>query len=355
MQDLNQEAREPADAESADGAAAMVRVDALRSFSEAVSRLGGDAVALLAKAHIDPDILANRHGLISYRRMVHLLERAAVELKCPDFGMRLAAIQSGAKVLGPLEVVMNNSNTVGDAFRYCANHIQAYSTAAQICLEDEVDGKRCYMRFEILLSRLPHQRQVVEQALLLTHHAALGLSSGRARAREVWFSHEPMAPLSAYRAYFEAPVRFGQSSNGLFFADHDLSCPIADPDPQLYELATSYIETRFPTTSVAMSARVRTVIARLLVQGDCSNERVASTFGLHPRTLQRRLREEGQRFEAIKDSVRRDVALRYLKQSEIPLTRVAEMLGYAEASVLSRSCYRWFSVSPRQLRNELKA
>ena len=76
-------------------------------------------------------------------------------------------------------------------------------------------------------------------------------------------------------------------------------------------------------------------------------------LGLHPRTLQRRLREEGECFESLKDSVRRDVALQYLIQPDVPLSRVAELLGYSEASVLSRSCARWFSATPKQLRNEL--
>jgi AraC-like DNA-binding protein len=75
-------------------------------------------------------------------------------------------------------------------------------------------------------------------------------------------------------------------------------------------------------------------------------------LGMHARTLQRRLREEGESFESIKDSVRRDLALRYLRQPAMPLIRVAEMLGYSATSMLSRSCYRWFSASPRQLRGK---
>ena len=58
-------------------------------------------------------------------------------------------------------------------------------------------------------------------------------------------------------------------------------------------------------------------------------------------------------FEAIKDEVRRDIALRYLRQPGVSLTRVAAMVGYSEPSVLSRSCYRWFAATPRQLRKEL--
>lgn len=340
-------------APAADTSDSVVRIDALRSFRQVVEGLGGDSDALLAKSQIDSAVLENRHAVLSYRTLVHLLERAAIELKCPDFGMRLAGAQSGAKVLGPLQVVMANSNTLGDAFRYCASHLQAYSSACQICIERDPANRRSFMRFEVLLSRLPYQRQVVEQALLLTQHAAVDLTKGNAQAREIWFSHAPLLSHSTYRNCFGAVVRFGSPCNAIFFSDADLDCPISEPDPQLYEIATSYIESRFPVVRLTMSTRVRAIISRRLADDDCTSDQVASTLGLHPRTLQRRLREEGKCFESLKDSVRRDIALRYLTQPDLPLTRVAELLGYSEASVLSRSCARWFSASPKQLRNEL--
>ena len=88
---------------------------------------------------------------------------------------------------------------------------------------------------------------------------------------------------------------------------------------------------------------------------DCTNERIAAEFCMHPRTLQRRLRAEGTSFEDIKDEIRRDLALRYIQNGDMPLKRVAERLGYAETSVLSRSCFRWFSVSPSELRTQRRA
>jgi AraC-like DNA-binding protein len=76
---------------------------------------------------------------------------------------------------------------------------------------------------------------------------------------------------------------------------------------------------------------------------------------MHPRTLQRRLREEGTTFEAIKDEVRRDLAQRYLSQPDVPISQVAELLDYGEQSALGRSCRRWFDTSPRSLRARLIA
>jgi AraC-like DNA-binding protein len=328
----------------------MVRVDALRKFPELVRQLGGDPDALLSKFQIDPAILANRHAVIPHRSLVHLMERASVVLACPDFGMRLAAVQGGAKVLGPLEVAMRNSVTLGEAFRYCAGHFQAYSTAVQMCVEEDCADGSVFLRLELLVPKLPSHPQTVEHALLLLQHNALDFSGGQVRAHEIRVAHGPLSPLANYRSYFGADVRFGQSMNGLRFDRRDLDLPIPDGDPELYELATNFIEHRFPATEPVLSTRVRTIVERLLPTGNCAYGAVASMLGMHARTLQRRLRAEGASFEAIKDCVRRDIALRYLKQPAMPLIRVAEMLGYSETSMLSRSCYRWFSASPRQLR-----
>jgi AraC-like DNA-binding protein len=209
------------------------------------------------------------------------------------------------------------------------------------------------MLLDTILLGGPRQRQAVEQALALTQHGIHAVSGGQVRPREVWFTHEPLAPLSTYRSHFNTMVRFGQSMNALLFDEQEFELPLRDADAQLYEMAASFIDRRFHSCQAPLRTRVRIHIARLLVEGNCTQEYVAAVLGLHRRTLQRRLREEGESFESIRDSVRRDVALRYLQQPDVSLVRVTEILGYSETSVLSRSCLRWFLASPRELRNGL--
>jgi AraC-like DNA-binding protein len=178
------------------------------------------------------------------------------------------------------------------------------------------------------------------------------LSGGAARPRAVWFTHEPLAPAPLYRRFFGVPVQFGKPFNALFFSGRDLAMPIMNRSPRLYDIATSFIDSRYPSCSKALDMQVRAVAARLLALGRCNHNEVASTLGMHARTLQRRLRMEGKCFEKIKDELRRDAALRYLSEESIPLSRVATMLGYSEPSVLTRSCYRWFARSPKVARRE---
>ena len=330
----------------------VVRAEALRLYAEVVNELGGDSSRLLAQAHIDAAALKQADAVISYRAMVHLLERTAAELKCPDFGLRLASRQGGIAVLGPLEVAMRNSSTVGEAYRYCAGHLQVYSPVVHIQIEEDRPSGRHFMRFEILLDRVPNQRQAVENALGLTHQAVLALSGGRFGAREVWFTHERQLPVAAYQRYFDGPVQFGRPFNAVFFNSRDLAQPIPDQNPRLYEMASTYIDTQYPSPAMHLVTRVHALSTRLLALGCCTHTDVATQLNMHPRTLQRRLREEGTSFEAIKDDVRRDAAARYLTETGIPLARVAALLGYSESSVLNRSCQRWFGQSPRQIREK---
>jgi AraC-like DNA-binding protein len=283
--------------------------------------------------------------------MANLLELTAAKLQRPDFGMRLATLQGGGRVFGPMGVVMKNSNTFGEAIDYTAKHIHAYSLAARMNFERDRANQKLFVGFEILLDRVPNNRQAMEQTMLLGVLNAIEITGGQVRVREVLFRHQPLSSLRAYRDYFGCEVRFDQKVDAIVFKEQDLLCPIVDPDVQLYEMATSFIDTKFTRVTPPMHALVRGLILQHLGGEDCTNERIAAELGLHPRTLHRRLKAEGKSFEGTKDEVRRDVALRYLHQSDMPLTSIAERLGYAETSVLSRSCFRWFGASPRQLRS----
>lgn len=339
-----------ADSKVFDAGAAIVRVDALRKFHEIVTELGGDAHKLLAAAQIDADILSNSHAVLPYRSLVVLLEAAASSLRCPDFGMRLAKAQGGVKVLGPLEYVMRNSPTVREAFRYCAKYIQVYGTASQLRSKTGLSPDALFFHLRMLVARLPVQPQNIERVLLLTQDIALTISHGKVRASEVWLSHAPVSHPNRYRDCFETEVRFGQSMNGIFFAEHDLDLPIASADEQVYEISTAFIQKNFPLNRGVLTTRVRSTVERMLPHRTLSLGAVASVLSMRCRTLQRHLQAEGQSLESIQESVRREAALRYLRESALSLFQIARLLGYADTSILSRSCQRWFSLTATEIR-----
>lgn len=333
----------------------LVHADTLRQFPQLVCERGGDIDALMRRAGCDPEVFSTPKQKFGFRQVAALLERAATDLGCPDFGMRLAVRQGGGRAFGPIGVVMRNSHTLGEALAYASAHTHAYTLGAAMRVEPLGETGKVFCGFDILLDRLPSARQAVEQALLGAHLNALEITGGWARVREVHFRHAPLSPMRVYRAFFGCEARFDQPTDGVVFSAQDLRCPVVDPDAQLLEMATSFIELHFQRAIPPLHARVRGLILRNIANGDCTNDRIARELRLHPRTLHRRLRAEGKSFETIKDEVRRDLALTLLQDTDTPLTRIAERLGYAETSVLSRSCMRWFAAPPRQLRARARA
>jgi AraC-like DNA-binding protein len=323
----------------------------LTHFSELVLELGGDPLPLLHAARIDPAEVDHETPRVSFRAMIDLLERAADVLHCPDFGLRLAARQGGGSVFGAIGVVMRNSGTLGEAMRYVSEHIQAYSLAGAMPIEEEPETGRVFVGLDILLEGVPNRNQTIEQHLLLAHRNAMEITGGRARVRQVRLRHPPLSPIRTYRRHFGCEVIFDQQVDGILFNRADLSAPVIDPDAAQAQRAAAFIETHFPTVAPPLHAVVRRLVMKRLGLADCGVDAIARELKVHARTLHRRLAGEGKAFEGIKDEVRRDVAHYYIAQTDMPFTRISEKLGYSETSVLTRSCHRWFDASPRQVRS----
>jgi AraC-like DNA-binding protein len=77
-------------------------------------------------------------------------------------------------------------------------------------------------------------------------------------------------------------------------------------------------------------------------------EYIADFMQLSPRSLQRHLLAAGTSFQALLDLTRQSMTERYLKESDINLTQLAEILGYCDQSAFTRAFQRWYGVSPRR-------
>jgi AraC-like DNA-binding protein len=328
----------------------LVHAQILRFFPDLVAELDGDPLYLLHQMGIDPDVLVAGGRSTTYRQLANLLEFASAELGCPDFGMRLAEYQKGSGVYGPLGLVMQSSTTFGEALHYVCKHNYAHSLAARVSLKRMPAEGRVFVGHDILLDRIPNKSQVMEQVLLLGHLGALEMTGGKARARGIHFRHQPVSALTRYRHYFGCKVWFDQDEDGLVFSEQDLATPILTPDARALEEMIAFIDREFTRRTPPMHAMARGVIVRLLGSGDCSNQCVAAELNVHLRTLHRRLRAEGTSFQQVKDEVRRDIMLYYLQQTDFEFSRIAQRLGFAEQSVMSRMCMSWFSASPTEVR-----
>ena len=84
---------------------------------------------------------------------------------------------------------------------------------------------------------------------------------------------------------------------------------------------------------------------------EARERRVARSLGMSERTLARRLSDEGLNFTEILQQLRRDLAVRYLDERKLHVSKIAwMMLGFTEVSAFMHACRRWTGKTPRQMR-----
>ncbi len=334
---------------------AMVRVQAVRGYRELVAELGGDPVRLLRAAKIKSTAFDQPASFISFGAVVELLERSARDLACADFGLRLAARQD-IGILGPLAVAMRYSATVGEAMRCASKYIYVYNAAIGFSVRADDGDDRALVRlrspFRTWSSLRPDDRARCRHHLAHREHAVRRAEPPEpglvAASRCRLAGHLPCA--TWVRRWSSTPRWRRWRSIGPIS-----TCRLGEHNEELRALAVDYLNVQFPARHTSLPVQVRMVIERLLGTGACGYAEVADALSMHPRTLQRRLREAGTTFEDIKDEARRDLALRYLAHPEVPLTQVTALLDYREQSALTRSCQRWFETTPRALRASLSS
>ena len=78
---------------------------------------------------------------------------------------------------------------------------------------------------------------------------------------------------------------------------------------------------------------------------------IATMLNLSPRTFRRRLDEEGQSFQKLLDQVRAEHATRYLQNTRLPLSTIAYMVSFSDASNFRRAFIKWTGMPPSRVRH----
>jgi AraC-like DNA-binding protein len=332
----------------------IIRANAWDGFRELVEKLGGNADQILAAAHVDTAMLAEPDRYMPLRAFIACQEIAAKRLGRPDFGLMFGRYQN-LSMLGALSIAILNSPTARESIEICARYLYVHNPSATITLTPRPRSPVDFVSAPLTLSRELPRDQNSERAIA-SFHVALGRIGGPDyKPQEVWFTHQPLSPLSVYRDHFGVTPLFGKPTSGMAIPRKVLDAWRPGRSPQLKQIAESYLRSIAPPREASFAERVANV-TRILMRGSaCSPEQAADALGIHERTLQRRLKAEGSSFEKIKDDVRREMAEALLAQPGVSMSQIAYMLDYADSSAFSKSARRWFDESPRSYRTRLVA
>jgi AraC-like DNA-binding protein len=329
--------REPAIASSL--VPALVRYASLR---------GVDPALLCERLGIAADAASRDEVLVPATTVRELFDAAADALGEPFLALRLPA-EMPLRRYGLAELAARSSATLREGLVRMARYASLVYPGIECTLE-EADGEARWTQrtpgHARGLGRHPHEYGL---AYVLSH--AREQTGSPFAASRVWFAHArppDLAPL--YRFFATRELDFGAEASGFAFSLGELEHPMKGDDPRLLATAEDLAELalRAQPRAGAFAAFASIVAARLepVLTDDASIEAVARGLHMSPRTLQRRLDEEGTRFSEVVDSVRERLAREWLRDESRTLSEIGYALGFADLATFSRAFKRWTGKPP---------
>jgi AraC-like DNA-binding protein len=119
-------------------------------------------------------------------------------------------------------------------------------------------------------------------------------------------------------------------------------------DTRLHRLLRGYADAALERLPAASSAtgRVLQALKDELQGGRPTLATIAKKVAMSPRTLNRRLAEEGLVFSSLRDSLRKELAESYLRHGSMTVAEVSYLLGFSQPSAFHRAFKRWTGSPP---------
>ena len=328
---------------------ATVRIGPICSVPDVLRNLGQDPAAVLGEVGLDLRLFDDPDNLISFEARARLLSHCAAKTGCQHFGL-LIGERGGLQGFGLVGLLARYSADVRTALQRLGGFFHLHGSGSSITLS--VVGSRATLRYDFLQPNNESMEQLGAGAVASMHKALQGLCGNDWGPIEIRLAHRAPPDLQPYRRYFRVAPIFDGAEYSIVFDASWLDRPMPEGDDELIRHLQRYILTLGPKYDGSLAAQVRSVLRAAIVAGQAGEEQIAALFSLHKRTLHRRLVAEGTQFRVIDGDCRFEIARQLLEGSALPITQIAETLGYAETAVFTRAFRRWSGTTPSLWREQ---
>ena len=324
----------------------------VQQLADAVRSYGHDPQPLLNQYGLDAARLSQPLARLSIPRYMRLGHAAIALTQQPALGLRMGQL-SRLSQAGLAGVTAAQAPTVREAARTLIRFEALYGSnyRGQSSLHEDAQGAwlrfysispyNAYNRFVVdsIISGWLHQLSSVAGTTLISEHI------------DIEFSEPDYA--EQYRHLSHHPLHFRADTNQLRLNHDALDLRNAQHCPSTWSCLLLMCERELEqlTRTRSLRERITQLLGPLLNGGrEPDLEEVAARLKLPTWTLRRKLTEEGTQFRAILNDTRRDLAMTYIRDTELAFGEIAYLLGFASAEAFQRAFKRWNAETPGEFR-----
>lgn len=311
-----------------------------------------DAAVLLRAAGIAPDLLELPHARVSAASYSALWRQVAQALDDEFFGQDARRMKLGSFAMLCHSVI--HCRTLGAALQRAlrffdlllddlGGRLESEAGVAALILQPRGAGR-------------PARIFAHETLLIMLHGLACWLVGRRIPVLSTGFAYPEPAYSEEYRTMYSSQLRFGEAVTSMRFDAAYLALPVIQTEHgsrEFLRLAPANLILKYKN-SHSIGSRIRRRLRALPLSDWPEFDRLAGELHLAGSTLRRRLEQEGQSYQLIKDQLRRDLAIDRLLRSPQSVSQIALELGFAEPSAFYRAFKKWTGARPAEYRRHLR-
>ncbi len=325
-------------------------IKAIRPALNMMQGLGFSNEACLQDTGIHPDLLDDTSLGITLDQELAFHRRLLALSGDPLLGLKLGEAYR-IESYGVLGYAMLSAATLAEAMALASQFDLLTFTHFDLDLRVEGDIARLVLKkqklFDADLLRLYEDREL--SAILSGGEHALGI---RLRPQRIHIMHGTDGHADRYREYFGCPVEFDCPQTEFYFPAELLKTPMPLRDPETSDYCREQCQKLM--TRLSGASDFSDQIRRLIIAQPGrfpSIEELADQTNSSTRTIRRRLNQEGTNYQRLLNEIRYALAKDYLT-TRWSIERIAEMLGYSDATNFSHAFKRWHGCSPKAYRDQ---
>ena len=272
--------------------------------------------------------------------------KPAIALQDDCLGFTLAR-DFDPREIGLLYYVMASSQTLGDALQRVARYSQITNEALVVRYRE-----RNGLIISLSYSGVPRhsERHQIEFCMFAVLRICRVLTGQNLVPQHFWICHHRSGTTNSEMARFVGTaVEFGATADEFALNANAGELPLIHADPYLNHLLLKYCEAAL-TDQRGNVSQLRTRVENAISSVASSWSDVARGLGMSDRTLARKLSDEGLNFTEVLRQLRRDLAVRYLDDPKLHVSKIAWLLGFNEVSAFTHAFKRWTGKTPSQMR-----
>lgn len=311
--------------------------------------MGVDWGDVLDECGLHTDLFADPDNPIAFGDLCRFVRLGANASRCEHFGLLLAR-EAGIATLGAVGLAALRGTQVGSVLAAMIRNLHLHDQGAVPFLT--VDGGKACLGYVVADYHPCGVSVVLDAAVGIIHRIVASLCGRNWRPLEVRFARCAPRDVAPYSEFFDVPMSFDAPYTGLVFRERDLHKRVQLARPAAVPADAAFAAAEQAT--VPFSILIRRLLQVLLVTQRCTVAEAADLLDMHRRTLNRRLAAMGVTFRDLADEAAFVRARQLLAETDMPLAKIANAMGYAEVSTFSRRFRHRSGIPPGQWRKQFR-